>query len=294
MKKILITGGAGFIGSYVIENLLGKGKSIVVLDVKEPLIVDGRIQFEGGSITNEPLVERLVEACDGIIHLGGLLGTSETIAQAKLMSQVNILGGLNVLDACKAHGKKAVIISTGNFWMFNCYAITKRAMAKFALMYNEEFGTEIAVVRGLNAYGPRQKATPIKKIMPNFVIPALRDTPLTLYGSGSQVADLIYVKDIAEILVRALFMEHGVYDSIFEAGMGRNISVKEIAELVIKLAHSGSAIQYANKRQGEEHDAVVKADLRTLEPLEYSIEDMVPIEEGIKLTIDWYRHHLKD
>lgn len=293
MKKILVTGGSGFIGSYVIENLLGKGKCIINLDINKPLVIDECVQYKEGSITNEPLVEKLVEECDGIIHLGGLLGTSETIAQAKLMSQVNILGGLNVLDACKAHGKRAVIISTGNFWMFNCYSITKRAMAKFALMYNEEFGTEIAVVRGLNAYGPRQKAAPIKKIMPNFVIPALNGTPLTLYGNGSQVADLIYVKDIAEILVRALFIEHGVYDSIFEAGMGRDITVKEIAELVIKLTHSDSVLQYADKRQGEERDAVVKADLRTLEPLEYSIENMVSIEEGIKLTIDWYRRQLK-
>lgn len=292
MEKILVTGGSGFIGSYVVENLIGKGKRVVVLDIKEPLIADEHVQHEEGSITDEPLVEDLVEACDGVIHLGGLLGTSETIEQAKLMSRVNILGGLNVLDACKKYDKRAVIISTGNFWMFNCYAITKRAMAKFALMYNEEFGTKIAVVRGLNAYGPRQKAMPIRKIMPNFVIPALKGIPLVLYGSGNQVADLIYVKDIAEILVRALFMKHDVYDSVIEAGTGSDITVKQIAELVIKLALSDSKIQYADKRKGEELDAVVKADLRTLEPLEYSIEDMVWVEEGIRLTIDWYRRHL--
>lgn len=294
MNKILVTGGAGFIGSHVVDNLLEKGKNVVILDIKKPLIINECVQYEKGSITNEHLVEELVSECDGIIHLGGLLGTSETIIQAKLMSRVNILGGLNILDACKTHNKRAVIISTGNYWMFNCYAITKRAMAKFALMYNEEFRTKIAIVRGMNAYGPRQKAMPIRKIMPNFVIPALKHIPLTLCGSGNQVADLIYVKDMAEILVRALFMEHGVYNSVFEAGMGYDITVKEIAELVIKLAHSNSVIQYANKRQGEELDAVIKADLRTLEPLEYSRDNMMPLEEGIKLTINWYQMRIKE
>ena len=291
MNKILVTGGSGFIGSYVVENLLAREKEVVVLDIKKPPI-DGiwdKVVSWDGSITDEYLVDRLVDECDGVIHLGGILGTSETIEQAKLMSSVNILGGLNVLDACKKHEKKAVIISTGNYWMNNCYAITKRAMAKFALMYNEEFGTEIAVVRGLNAYGPRQKAAPVRKIMPNFVIPALLDKPLFVVGSGNQVADLIYVGDIAEILVRALLNDHGVYDSIFEAGMGQNITVKEIAELVIKLSHSSSKIQYIEKRKGEEFDAIVKADTKTLEPLGYSEADMVPLEAGIKMTIDWYR-----
>ena len=289
MEKILVTGGSGFIGSYVVENLLEKGKNVIILDIKEPLICDNCIQYEKGSITHEHLVDKLTSECDGVIHLGGLLGTSETIEQANLMSQVNILGGLNVLNACKKHNKKAVIICTGNYWMLNCYAITKHAVAKFALMYNEEFNTEIAVVRGMNVFGQRQKPAPIRKIIPNFILPALEGTPITVYGSGNQVADLIYVKDMAEILVRALLMKHTIYDSILEAGMGKDVTVREVAELVIKLTQSTSKIQYAKKRKGEEFDAVVKADLRTLEPLGYSINNMMPLEEGLKLTIDWYR-----
>lgn len=289
MEKILVTGGSGFIGLHVVENLLEKGKNVVILDIKEPLIHDDCIQYEKGSITHEHLVDKLISECDGVMHLGGLLGTSETIEQASLMSQVNILGGLNILDACKKHNKKAVIICTGNYWMLNCYAITKDAVAKFALMYNEEFNTEIAVVRGMNVFGQRQKPAPVRKIIPNFILPALEGTPITVYGSGNQVADLIYVKDMAEILVRALFMKHAIYDSILEAGMGKDITVKEVAELVIKLTQSASKIQYAKKRKGEEFDAVVKADLRTLEPLGYSINNMMPLEEGLKLTIDWYR-----
>lgn len=291
MDRILVTGGSGFIGLYVAENLLARGLAVTILDIKEPMLVADRLNYEVNSITNEIIVDKLVNECDGVIHLGGILGTSETIARAKLMSQINILGGVNILDACKKYGKKAVIISTGNFWMLNCYAITKRAMAKFALMYNREFNTKIAVVRGCNAYGPRQKAKPVKKIMPNFVIPALRNEPLKIYGSGNQIADLIYVTDIAEILVRALLMKHDSYGAIFEAGMGKNISVIEIAKIVINLAGSKSKIAYFPKRQGEDFDAVVKADVSTLKPLKMVAEDMVSVEEGIRKTIEWYREN---
>jgi len=293
MSKILVTGGSGFIGSYVVENLLVRGLDVVILDIKESPLADNHLECKVGSITDQSVVDKLVSECDGVIHLGGLLGTSETIAQAKLMSQVNIYGGLNILDACKKFGKQATIISTGNFWMLNCYAITKRTMAKFALMYNREFGTRIAVVRGMNAYGPRQKAQPVRKIMPNFVIPALRNQPLNIYGSGNQNADLIYATDMAEILVRALLMEHDSYDAIFEAGMGKYINVIEIAEFVIKLAESTSEILYHPKRQGEDFDAVIRADTSTLKPLEITEENMVQIEEGIRKTIDWYRENME-
>lgn len=289
MNQILVTGGSGFIGSYVVEKLLARGWSVTILDIKESTLNDNHLRWEKGSITDQVVIDKLVSECDGVIHLGGLLGTSETITQAKLMSQVNIFGGLNILDACKKHKKKAVIISTGNFWMFNCYAITKRAVAKFALMYNREFGTKIAIVRGMNAYGPRQKAKPVRKIMPNFVIPALRNEPLRVYGSGNQIADLIYVADIAEIMVRALFVEHNSYDTVFEAGMGKDISVIEVAKFVIKLTNSKSEIICCPKRQGEDLNAVVKADVSTLKSLGIIAEKMVSIEEGIRKTINWYR-----
>jgi len=292
INQILVTGGSGFIGSYVVENLLERKKDVIILDTKKPLIIAEKIRYEEGSITDESLVDKLVGECDGIIHLGGLLGTSETITQAKLMLKVNTFGGLNILDACKKHEIRGVIISTGNYWMNNCYAITKRAVAKFALMYNEEFDTKIAIVRGMNAFGPRQKAKPVRKIMPNFVIPALRGEPLRIYGSGNQVADLIYVIDIAEIMVKALLVEHDSYDTIFEAGMGKDISVIEVAKLVIEFAKSKSEIIYCPKRQGEDLNAVVKADVSTLKPLEVAAENMVSIEEGIRRTIDWYKQQL--
>lgn len=293
MNKILVTGGSGFIGLYVVENLLARGLAVTVLDIKRLALTANHLDCKIGSIADEAVIDKLVSKCDGVIHLAGLLGTHETIAQAKLMSQVNILGGLNILDACKKYGKKAVIISTGNFWMLNCYAITKRTMAKYALMYNREFNTKIAVVRGCNAYGPRQKAKPIRKIMPNFIIPALKNEPIKIYGTGNQVADLIYVTDLAEILTRALFMKHNSYDSIFQAGMGSNISVTEIAKLVISLAGSKSKIIYFPKRQGEDLDAVVKADISTLKPLKITVEDMMLTEEGIEKTIEWYKKHLR-
>jgi nucleoside-diphosphate-sugar epimerase len=173
--------------------------------------------------------------------------------------------------------------------MNNSYSISKTTAERFALMFNKEHGTKIAIVRGLNAYGPRQKSEPVRKIMPNFVIPALRDESITIYGDGSQVMDMIYVADLAEILVRALVEDHGVYDRVFEAGTGRKTTVLDIANEVIKQANGGY-ITTVPMRPGEPEQSVVLGDPETLKPL--GEINLTTLEEGIAKTIAWYRENL--
>jgi UDP-glucose 4-epimerase len=156
-------------------------------------------------------------------------------------------------------------------------------------MYNKEFGTNIAVVRGLNAYGPRQKTRPVKKIMPTFITAALEDKPIIIYGDGEQIMDMIYVTDLAEILVRALLMDHGAYDTTIEAGLGRDESVNDIADLIITICKSRSKIEYVKMRPGEIPGSVVKADVETLKYIDYPASEMIRLEEGIEKTVEWYR-----
>jgi len=228
------------------------------------------------------------------MHLAGLLGTSETIDEPIGPAQVNILGSLSLFEACRKFKKRACYIAVGNHFMLNTYAITKTCAEKFALMYNAEHGTKIAVVRGLNAYGPYQKHKPVRKVIPNFVLPALRDEPITIYGSGGQVMDFIYVADLAEILCRGLLDDHGTYNSVIEAGSGRHTTINHIAETVIKLSGSSSVINRLPMRAGETKDSIVVADVSTLKPLSYGQADMVTLEEGLTRTIDYYRGHLEE
>ena len=294
MERVLVTGGAGFIGSHVADKLRAKGKRVTVFDRYQQKFHRDDVEVCDGDVKDRKAVMDAVARHDGVIHLAAILGTQETIGFSDVVVEVNIVGSLNVFDACRAYQKRAVYIAVGNHWMNNPYSITKTAAERFALMYNKEFGTHIAVVRGLNAYGPRQKAKPVRKVVPNFVVPALRGEDLVVYGSGRQIMDMIYVEDVAEILVRALLMDHGVYDRVIEAGMGRDTTINELAELVVRVSGSRSGITRVPMRPGEVPDSVVKADVDSLRCLDFSVDDMTPLEEGVRRTIQWYARQLAD
>ena len=284
--KILITGGSGFIGSHVIENLLSKGCEVTVFDHHGKLY--DHVETFLGDIRDVTSVNEAVSHHDAVIHLAGILGTAETVNNPLPSIETNIIGSLNVLQACRQFGKKAVDITVGNHWMLNSYSITKSAVEKFTLMFNKEYNTRITIVRGLNVYGPRQKVKPVRKIAPSLIMSALRDEDLLINGDGEQIADMIYVKDIAEILVRALLMDHGVYDRIFEAGTGRRETVNTIAKEIIRQVGKGR-IKYVPMRQGEEMRAVVLGDPKTLKPLNF--DTFTSLEDGLKPTIEWYREN---
>lgn len=290
--KVLVTGGAGFIGRYVCENLFNRGHHVLIYDLIRP--AHAPADYCCGDMRDRGQLWNCIEQSDAVMHLAGLLGTSETIDEPTGPAQVNILGSLSLFEACRRFNKPACYIAVGNHFMLNTYAITKTCAEKFALMYNAEHGTQIAVVRGLNAYGPYQKHKPIRKVIPNFILPALRNETITIYGSGGQIMDFIYVADLAEILCRALLDDHGIYNSVIEVGSGRNTSINHIAERVINLSGSKSIIEHKPMRAGEETDSVVVANVKTLEPLGFGPNDMVGLGDGLAQTIKYYREHLEE
>ncbi len=300
-SRVLVTGGSGFIGSHVVDNLLKRGI--------EPLIFDHgiypiRAYMDGvsiylGDVRDSTSVSEAVSSCDGVIHLAGVLGTSETIERPLPAVETNIIGTLNVFKSCQVYSKRCSYISVGNYWMNNPYSITKDAAERFAWMFNRELGTKIAVTRALNAYGPRQKHTPIRKIIPNFVLPALRNEEIVVYGDGSQVMDMIFVEDVADVLVRALLEEHGQYlynpmseenkAPKFEAGTGRPTTVQEIAEMVVSKVGSGR-IKNVPMRMGEPEHSVVLGNPETLKPLyDGKMPKLIELEDGLDRTIEYYR-----
>ena len=285
MKKILVTGGSGFIGSYVVDNLLNKGYEVTIFDREKKGL--GMVKTFMGDVTNQEAVLDAVGKSDGVIHLAGRLGTVETINDPIPSVMVNTIGSLNVFKAVKDFEIPAVYISVGNYWMNNSYSITKYSAEKFAFMYNQAHQTKIAVVRGLNAYGPRQKSYPVKKIIPTFILQALKKEPIKVYGDGEQVMDMIYVEDIAEVLVRALTVDHNQYDRVFEAGTGRVTTVNEIATLINNLTGNLAGITHVPMRSGEESNSVVKGNTFTLLPLGKFY--FSALEKGLLPTIKYYK-----
>lgn len=304
MKHVLVTGGNGFIGRYVSEELIARGYEVTVLDSRWREPVAGA-ELVLGDIRDATSVTEAVSHADGVIHLAGVLGTQETIDNPRPAAETNILGGLNVLEAIAQYGVPAVNIAVGNHWMNNTYSITKSTVARFADMYNRYRGTRVSVVRALNAYGPGQSvAAPfgpsrVRKIMPSFACRALTGLPIEVYGDGSQVMDMIYVADVATVLVAAL--EHTArYGPLsdLEAGSGRATTVNEIAYAVAREVEAVSDlpvdIRHLAMRPGEDPQSVVLGDPETLREIDVDPATFTSLEEGVLATVGYFADYLAE
>jgi len=292
--KILVTGGAGFIGSHVVDNLLEKGHEVTIFDRFNTNSHNPKANFYLGDVKDRDKVLEAVSKHDIVINLAGILGTSESLLNPIPSVDVNIKGALNVFDACRIYKKKGMQVGVGNYFMNNPYSITKHTAVRFALMYNKEHKTKIAIVRGLNIYGARQKHRPIRKVVPNVIIPALLNKPITVYGDGEQIMDFLYVKDFAEIIARSVLLDHGIYNKIFEAGMGEDTTINDLVNLVLRLTNSKSEVRHVPMRKGESERSIVKGNPETLRSLGIKKENLTPLEEGLALTVQWYKEHLKE
>lgn len=292
-KKILVTGGLGFIGGHVMEELSARGYYPVAFDriMKTDRIMLPNCDYEVflGDIRDRNAVSTAVSMCEGAINLAGILGTSEAVNNPFPAAESNILGGLNFLQACREHGKRGVQIAVGNHFMNNTYSITKTTTERFALMFNKEHGTKIAVVRGLNAYGERQKHKPIRKITPNFVTKALRGEKITIFGSGESIMDMIYVKDLAKILVEALLNENTQFDRIYSAGPGKKSSVNDIADIINNITENEAGVEHIEMRQGEIDNSIVLGEPETLLDLFPGGFSFVSLTEGMEHTVEWFK-----
>lgn len=298
--KILVTGGRGFIGSYVCDHLRRSGATPIIFDhyfgLTRPAADDGPSFC--GDVRDYTSVSEAIAAVDGVIHLAGVLGTQETILDPEPSVETNIFGAINVFKACLHYDKPCVNIAVGNHWMNNSYSISKTTAERFAAMFVKERGARITTVRAMNAYGPRQKSKPVRKIIPNFIIPAMHDEKITIYGDGSQIMDMIYVEDLAKILVRALLTIFGGIPpaEVIQAGTGRRTTVNYIAERVVEFVKcrkpTPSDFNYVPMRPGEPEKSEVVADTSAMEKhLKIYPDQLVTLENGLRSTIYWYDKH---
>ena len=303
MRTVLVTGGNGFIGSYVVEELVRRGYDVSVLDTRyraNPLA-----QVVLGDTRDVTAVTEAVAHADGVIHLAGVLGTQETIANPWPAAETNILGGLNVLRACDQYDVPLVNIAVGNFWENNTYSITKNTIERFVDMFGRYQKSRMTSVRALNAYGPRQSVaepfgtSKVRKIMPSFACRALSGMPIEVYGDGLQVMDMIYVADVAHVLVSALETvdRQGAILSPIEAGTGRRTTVKEIAQVVAETASWVTQkppveIVHLPMRKGETENSVVLGDPATLRQIGIGDYKLMPLEDGVARSVAYFQDYL--
>lgn len=294
--KILVTGGNGFIGQYVVEQLLESGYKVAIFDRKlkmKNFKLNDNVEHVFGSITDPVAVHEAMSEVDGFIHLASVLGTQETIKNPVPAVHTNILGGLNILEASTHFQVPGINITVGNWWMNNTYSIAKNMTERFVHMYNKERGTKISNVRVVNAYGPRQSvAAPfgessVRKIMPSFICRALTGRDIEVYGDGSQVSDIVFVEDVARIIVMELasVIQNGPREYCLEIGPQDQTTVFEIAvlvrDIVQELGFKKVGIKHLPMRPGENNNALLSID--GAYKLQTTINNFINSEKNPKL-----------
>lgn len=302
MQTVGVTGGSGFIGGYVREELRAKGYDVVVFDRAPHGELAENEQFFLGDIRDETSVTEFAAHVDGIVHLAAVLGTQETIQNPRPAALTNVIGGLNVLEAANQYQLPVVYAGVGNYWMREhgggTYTITKTTVEDFAKMYNKNRDGRISVVRPVNAYGPRQSvaapygSSKVRKILPSFACRALLGDDIEVYGDGTQVSDCVHVWDVADVFVTTLeHTEHNSPLTDIEVGPVASVTVNDVAELVRQAAGTEAQIKHLPMRPGEVPNAVVSADVSTLKPLGINAENFIPLGTGVQETVDWYREN---
>ena len=312
----LITGGAGFIGSHLTERLLERGDEVTILDdlstgrYENVAHLDGRPAFHMvvGTILNEALVDKLVERCDVVFHLAAAVGV-ELIIKKPLESMVtNIRGSEIVLEMAHRYRKKVLVASTSEIYGKNTngpfheeqdrilgsplktrwsYSTSKAVDEILAYVYWKEKGVPTVIVRLFNTVGPRQSGA-YGMVVPRFVANALAGRPLEVHGSGKQTRCFIHVADVVRAMDE-LVRQPAAMGQVFNLGSQEEVTISELADRVIRLTKSRSAVQYVPYEQAYEegfedmprripditkiHRAIGFAPTRTLDEIIMNVVD---------------------
>lgn len=303
--KVLVTGGAGFIGSHVNKLLLEEGHSVTVVDDLSKgyrNLIDPKINFQKISLEDQSGLEKVLSGHDAVIHMASFIEVGESVKIPIEFAQNNIVGTVKLLEAMRVTGVKKMIFSSSACVygkpkklpiteedplgeQENPYGITKVTMEQFCKLYNTLHEFDVTILRYFNPYGPDELHQPETHAIPNFVKSALAKTPIPLFWKGEQVRDFIYIDDLAKAHVLALPLT-GLH--IYNVGTETGVKVIDVVKKIFELIGYEVPIDDKGQRQGDVPSLVASAQkIKT----ELGWEPKVSLDEGLKKTIDFFRSH---
>jgi len=311
VKTILITGGAGFIGSHLVEYLANKYPDyrLVVLDaltyagkldsIPDEIKSSPRFEFWNGNINNSELVSTLVSEADIVAHLAAESHVARSIFDNRIFFETDVLGTQTVANAVLKHYRtveRFIHISTSEVYgtaleipmteehplnPTTPYASAKASADRLVYSYWVTYDIPAVILRPFNNYGPRQH---LEKVIPRFITRALRGKPLTIHGSGASTRDWLYVEDCCKAIDSAMHVELGkIAGEAINIATGRELDILSIAKRVQKKYECG--IEFVEERPGQVERHRGSTD-KAQALLDWQAE--IPFDKGLGRAIDWY------
>jgi len=309
MSRYLVTGGAGFIGSNIVERLVEMGEEVVVLDDMstgyrknlENFIDD--IRLIEGDIRDSEAVGKSMKGVDYVLHQAALASVPRSIDNPVLVNDVNVNGTLNVLEEARKAGVKGLVYAASSSAYGDAevspkvedlkprplspYAVSKLVGEHYCAVYSNVYGLRTVCLRYFNVFGPRQDpASQYAAVVPIFISRIMKDQAPVIYGDGEQSRDFTFVRNVVAANILAAEAEEASGE-MMNVACGEEYTVNRLLNIIGDELGSDIEPEYAEPRAGDVRHSM--ADISKAEELiGYSVE--VEFKEGINKTIDWYRH----
>lgn len=311
-KKVLVTGGAGFIGSHLTESLVAEECQVTVLDnlssgyLSNLNSIKSRIKFCKGDIRDLQTVEDTARGCDVIFHLAAMVSVPQSVAQPIESAQINDMGTLHIFEAARRNNVERVVFTSSsavygddprlpkqeemNPGPLSPYAAQKLSGENYARVFNILYGIKTTSLRLFNVFGPRQDpSSSYSGVISIFMSKAILKSPATIYGDGHQSRDFIFVKDVVKANLLAAAADHAAGNSI-NVGSGRSVSINRLWDEICQMADLTIKPRYEASRPGDILESV--ADIQRAKSV-LGFEPQYTFEKGINQTFEWYRRNRK-
>jgi len=293
-RTVLVTGGAGFIGSHVLDALVSENTVRVLDDLSSgtrEFIPDG-VELISGDVRDETLLSEAMDGVDLVFHEAAVVSVARSIEDPLTTNEVNVDATLRLLEHARRGGARVVIASSAAVYGHpesvpveeshptdptSPYGVTKLAADQYARLYASLYDLPTVALRYFNAYGPRQRGSDYSGVINTFVEQARAGDPITVNGDGEQTRDFVHVNDIVRANLRAAETDH--VGEAFNVGTGERVTVRELAELVRDAVGSDAPIVHTDPREGDIRHSC--ADV-TAARERLGFETAVPLAKGLE------------